>query len=367
MQIRHTYHMKVLAWPARKFAAWNPYTRLLYTDLEPLGVSVDEFTVGRLIKGRYDIWHLHWPEHFLNVSGHLEAAVKAWCIPALMDVAHTCGTKIVWTTHNLGAHEKRIPTIEQDFWARFVKRIDGFISLSQSAYELTIARHPILASTPGFVIPHGHFRDEYPKRHSRTDARRILGIDAGQFVILNFGAVRAYKGIPELISAFHELNDSTLILMIVGSCRDESLERAIRAEGARDPRIMTRLQVIPADEVQLYFAAADLVVLPYKEILNSGGALLSLSFDKPVCVPALGSMPELRRSVGDLWLRTYDGDLSAKVLKEAVAWARLDRAQSISLSSLDWQELRRSTVNAYHKILHNDRKREMIRVLQPHR
>ncbi|MCU1315414.1 MAG: glycosyltransferase [Candidatus Acidoferrum typicum] len=356
--------MRILAWPAQKFRSTNPYTYLLYRGMERLGISVEEFSTARLLAGRHDIWHIHWPEHFLNGSGKLQARAKALAIPALMDAAHALGTRIIWTTHNLYAHEHLRPEIEDRFWAHFTKRVDGFISLSHSARELATKRHLALRSVPGFVIPHGHFREEYPITYNRHEAREKLGLVSSGPVILNFGAIRPYKGIPELISAFRKVPSPSAILMIVGLCRNEILERQIRDEAGRDPRIRILLQGTPADEVQMYFAAADVVILPYKEILNSGSAMLSLSLDRPVYVPALGSMPELRDSVGDLWLRTYHGEFVTGVLEDALDWARVDRPLSTPLNNFDWDNLRTKTVEAYCEVIRT-KKSCVTSVLQP--
>jgi hypothetical protein len=64
------------------------------------------------------------------------------------------------------------------------------------------------------------------------------------------------------------------------------------------------------------------VVLPYREILNSGTALLSLSFDRPVMMPRRGAGTELERSVGSDWLCLYD-ELNRDGLERALARASM--------------------------------------------
>lgn len=342
----------------------NPYPYLLYRGMEELGVSVEEFSTARLLTARNDIWHIHWPEHFLNRKANLQAITKARAIPALMDVAHALGTRIIWTTHNLCAHERLRPEIEDRFWRNFTKRVDGFISLSHVARELAVKRYPALNSVPGFVIPHGHFRDEYATAYSKDEARAKLGIEPHRQVILNFGAIRPYKGISDLICAFQNLLRQSAALMIVGLCRDETLEREIRNVAGRDSRIRLFLQATPASEVQMYFAAADVVVLPYREILNSGTAMLSLSLDRPVYVPALGSMPELRESVGDVWMRTYENEFNTSVLKDALAWGCIKRPLSAPLNGFGWDDLRAKTIEAYREVS-KTRKSSAASVLQP--
>ncbi|MDY7008651.1 MAG: hypothetical protein SWX82_33215 [Cyanobacteriota bacterium] len=58
-------------------------------------------------------------------------------------------------------------------------------------------------------------------------------------------------------------------------------------EQVNDSRIKLKFGFVPDKKLQEYFRAANFVVLPFKDILNSGNALLALSFDCPVLVSAL--------------------------------------------------------------------------------
>lgn len=351
--------MRVLAWPAGGHRELNPYTYLLYKPLEGSGIEIEEFSTTKLLKRRYDIWHMHWPEHFLNRRGEFQALVKARALPTMMDAAHALGTKIVWTTHNLCAHERRRPELEEEFWRRFTKRLDAFISLSNSALLLARERHPALRNLPGFVIPHGHYRDEYPVTYSRDTARQTLGLEEHATVILNFGTVRPYKGVLELIRAFKNLPEPSATLLIAGRGGDPALLGAIKDEAGHDRRIRLCVFDIPSSEVQMYFAASDAVVLPYTATLNSGSAMLALSLNRPVYVPALGSIPELQRHVGDEWVRMYSGDFGTSALENAIAWSRLSRPASPPLDKFDWDNLSRSLIAAYQDVLRSKNQKQL--------
>ena len=54
-------------------------------------------------------------------------------------------------------------------------------------------------------------------------------------------------------------------------------------------------------------------MLPFSDIMHSGSAILALSFNKPVLVPARGSLPELQALVGTDWVRTYVGELTPEI------------------------------------------------------
>jgi hypothetical protein len=116
------------------------------------------------------------------------------------------------------------------------------------------------------------------------------------------------------------------------------------------------LDFLSDDRMALYLRAADLVVLPYRAIQNSGSAILALSADRPIVVPALGAMSELAAQVGDEWVHTYSGEFSAEVLTESLGWLKSrDRARSPDLSDLDWHRIALLTMAAYEAVISRPR------------
>ncbi len=107
--------------------------------------------------------------------------------------------------------------------------------------------------------------------------------------------------------------------MLISGRPERRHRHLVETAAESDRRIKLDLRRIPSNEVQLLFSAADLVVLPFSDIMHSGSAMLALSFDRPVLVPARGSLPELQMRVGSEWVRTYDGELTPTILKDAAA------------------------------------------------
>jgi glycosyltransferase involved in cell wall biosynthesis len=122
------------------------------------------------------------------------------------------------------------------------------------------------------------------------------------------------------------------------------------------------LRYIPVSEIELYVTAADLIVLPYADILNSGSAILGLSFDRPILVPDIGAMPELRRCVGNEWVRTYQGEIDPGKLREALAWAiSCPRESKAPLEEFGWAAIGEQTLAAYQAIVHTHGRETHIR------
>ena len=346
--------MRVLARPAFRNRHRNPYNWLLYSALVRLGVEVEEFYPLRLqiLRRKYDIWHLHWPENMLRRSSQLAARIWALRLLPVMRYARLRGTKIIWTVHNLQAHDASHLRLEKWFWPAFTQRVHGYISLSQVALPQILDSFPALHDVPGFVVQHGHYRDVYSSSMGRSEARQRLDIPHEAKVVTFAGRVRPYKNVPRLIQVFRDLPDSHAMMLVAGDPSSAKLAQEIRSAAEGDRRIRLRLELVSDEDLQLFLSAADLVALPYQEVLNSGSALLALSFDRPVLLPSLGAMGELQQLVGEAWVRTYQGDMTSSHLEEALTWAlETSRSERVPMDDLNWEKLAGETLNAYSALL----------------
>lgn len=343
--------LRVLGVPAFSNRELNPYNALLYQAMIRTGVVVDELTPRNLVGGRYDIVHVHWPEHLFSAPGGGRTMFQAIAFIAVVSWLRWRGTKMVWTVHNVVGHQRSHRWLETRMWRWFVNRVDGYIALSHGGREAALTRYPTLACRPGFVIPHGHYRGAYPDTIDRDDARTVLRLPRNANVVCFFGAIRPYKNVSTLIESVRAIPSGDWRLVIAGHVRDHRLGAELRDRMRGDPRVQLHVGFVPHDRVQTYFRAADLVILPYREILNSGSAILALSFGVPVLVPAKGAMADLRHHVGDDWVRTYDGRLSAPVLQAAMRWARTARRESRPpLAEFAWDRIARQTCSAYEAV-----------------
>jgi len=343
--------VKVLAWPAFRKRDANPHAALLYEKLRELGVEVEDWTLGSACLRSVDLWHLHHPESVVYLRSGLRSALEMLAFCGLLTLARWRGTRILWTVHDLGSHDELHPQLEAWFWRFFASRVDGYICLSEGGAAQAWERFPKLRELPRFTVPHGHYRDAYPNHVSRAEARRALGLLDDAPVLLHFGLLRPYKNAPHLIRTFRELAATETVLVVAGKPYDAIVEGEVRESAGECPRVRLLLRWIPGEEVQNLFVASDLVVLPYRRILNSGAALLALSFGRPILVPDKGAMGELREAFGDEWVRIYPGELCASDLTEAVRWARTTDRSPPDLAGLDWENLAKKTYRAYQALL----------------
>jgi glycosyltransferase involved in cell wall biosynthesis len=241
--------------------------------------------------------------------------------------------------------------VEALFWKIFIWSVDAWISLTRTGLSAAKERFPDLATKKHFVVPHGHYRDVYPRAEDQRQSRELLEVPAAARVILFFGSIRNYKNVLQLVRSFLTLEYPEAFLLIAGK-PSAYIESRLRHLAECDRRIRLHLGVIPHNSVAHFFAAADLVILPFQEILNSGTALLSLSLNRPIVVPDMGAMSELKEQVGPGWVRTYHGEFSQEQLIQALDWLRLSsRPVVASLDRYSWDVVADGTLHAYTELL----------------
>jgi beta-1,4-mannosyltransferase len=314
---------RILAWPKR--IALNPYFATISEGLEHKGWSIKDFTYVRALAGRFDILHLHFPTFPFNNKRLWITAGRLFILSSLMILLRARKRRIAWTVHNLAHHEAYHPELEKRFMVWFTDKLDLTIHLTDSGRAAAFEKFPRLKHRPSVVIPHAHYGEPPPNGVTRTGAAERLGWATNVPILLFFGQIRPYKSVPELIRVFTRLPLMDARLVIAGQVSDSRLKAKITRLASADDRILLRLELIPEDQLRLLLAAATLVVLPYREILNSGAALLSLTHRRPVLIPDRGAMAELQASVGSRWARLFAPPLNPDHLQAALSWAASSR------------------------------------------
>jgi glycosyltransferase involved in cell wall biosynthesis len=299
--------MKIAAFPAFK-SKKNPYQLLLYKHLKDIdNTVVDEFGAKNIIVNRYDIIHIHWPESNKLKRNVFVAFSYVIVFTLLILIAKLKGAKIIWTIHNIQPHEQKSKFLENLLYWMFTRLVDGFIVMNAQTTDKSIDKYPALKGKPHQVILHGHYKGSYPNIITVAEARSNLGLNAGDKVYLILGQIRPYKGVEGLIDAFKKVKDRSFKLIIAGSVDVEGpYFRKLNEMIAGDERVILIPEFIADDVLQNYINACDIVVLPYKYLLNSGALFLALSFNRPVLVPAQETVKDLVVEYGEQWIIGYD-------------------------------------------------------------
>lgn len=158
------------------------------------------------------------------------------------------------------------------------------------------------------------------------DSRRRLGIADEERTILFFGNIAPYKGLEYLIRAFERVcasrGEDRYRLIVAGRFKkgsdeySERIEHELNSSPYRD-RFILHLELIPDEEIELYFKAADILVLPYTSIFQSGILFLGYSFGLPVIAADVGSLRDdvLEGATGYLCRPKEEADLAEAIRK----------------------------------------------------
>ena len=343
--------LRMLASPSTSEGSQNPYIDLLYENMaDQADVELAYFSKRLAVTSRWDVVHFHWPEWSCRFETERVAALDTVQLVGVLRLARLRGAKVVWTAHDTRPHGTEGRGRVERFMRAFVRQVDLVIALSADSVDELGRTYPHLRRVRTAVIPHGHYRGVYPDTVPRPEARQRLGLPATARVALVFGQLKEYKNIPALISSFRRVAGPDDRLVVAGRPDTAATEALIRAEAAGDPRVTVAARHVADDEVQVLFRACDVVVLPYTAILNSGAAILGLSFDRPVVVPALGSLRELARDVPGGWVRTFTGLFDDDDMRAALDAVTPPGAPD--LAALDWKPIATRTLAAYAEARH---------------
>jgi len=202
-----------------------------------------------------------------------------------------------------------------------------------------------------FVIPHGVY-DSYVQDYPQNAAREKLGLGDG-FIILYFGMIRKYKGIPRLIEAFNRLPaEMALNSFLVIAGEDWGDEKGLADLAASSPyagRIVFRPQFVPDGAVPLYFKAADVVALPYLRTAGSGVVALAVAFGKPVVISDIEGIRETLKDYRGAIL-VPEGAAEGFARELEMVYRRWQKGEKLAYKvppSLEWAYLK----NEYQKVI----------------
>lgn len=199
--------------------------------------------------------------------------------------------KKVFICHNVFPHE-RFP-LDRFLTKLVLKNGDSFIVHSKSDGEdlLTIKPNADFRQNP-----HPTYNAFKIKNLTKRQARELLHKPEDEKLLLFFGFVREYKGLKHLLHAMPEIRRQIehVKLLVVGSFGDDKDDYV---EIIEQEKIADCVEVIdgytPDHEVEKYFAACDLVVLPYESATQSGIVQIAYGFEKPVVVTNVGGLPDV--------------------------------------------------------------------------
>jgi len=339
----------------------NPYQRNLVESLSKQGVNVNfgitssPFSVllSVLKQGIPEILHFHWLHPFLLANSKGKTILKSLCSITELFILRLLGIKIVWTVHNIVNHEEMFPSLELFFTKLATKFFNRIIVHCQFAKNEVGKVYGITDSSKLRVIPHGNYINNYKNTIDRAEDRSKLKITGKEVVFLYFGLIRSYKGLPELIEAFKRLSAPQTKLLMAGRPYNNEIAEDILKSCNKNENIKTFFKFIPDDEIQIYMNAADVVVLPYRDVLTSGSIMLAMSFGKPVIAPAIGCMPDVLDSEGNILYDPSDDEGLLKAMRCALNadLGKMGKHNFKLAEQLSWGDIGKCTYEVYQECL----------------
>lgn len=218
----------------------------------------------------------------------------------LMLYYKSLGKAVVLTAHNVnGPKRDSRDTAFNRFTLRIQYRLADHIFVHTVKMKAELIQDFGIPASRVSVIPFGINNSIPDTGLSSREAKQRLGLRDNHKVMLFFGRIKPYKGLPYLIAAFQRLaprhDDYKLIIAgrLEEGCGEywESMRREIQPY-LETGQIASRIEFIPDSETEVYFKGADVLVLPYKEIFQSGVLFLGYNFGLPVVAADVGSLKE---------------------------------------------------------------------------
>ncbi len=201
------------------------------------------------------------------------------------------GIRCAITVHDVLPHYPK-PWSKREFsfyYRSFEKVIAHSEAASQALKEMGISQKIL-------VVPHGIYDIFNCSNLTQLQALEYFpGIDKNSIKVLFFGNLESRKGLWEFIATAKRLAGKNYTFIIAGAPHLENSGPGAEArlEQARAlPNILVHDQRIAFEAVERYFAAADIIALPYLEGTTSGVLKLALAFGKPVIASRVGDFPE---------------------------------------------------------------------------
>ena len=192
--------------------------------------------------------------------------------------------KVVYTIHDVVSNLEKNQSSK--LLTNFVIKLSDKILTHNQFSKNQIQRLFKKADNEIAIIPHGNYVPFIKIEKSNIESRENLNIPKQKKVLLFFGMIKRIKGLELMLSALSKIKNShpDILLVIAGKAWEDdfSIYQEIINNLNLTNYCIVRNQYIPLEDVNHYFSAADLVVLPYKRISQSGVLMMAVSYQKAV-------------------------------------------------------------------------------------
>ncbi|MCB9227872.1 MAG: hypothetical protein H6578_11990 [Chitinophagales bacterium] len=317
----------------------------------------------------FDIIHIHWPEHLsykVNRKSFPPYLGRLKKIKTRLDFLKKQGSKIVYTRHNVQSNEN-----EKGFkqlYDLINTNASGIIHMAKYSLDEYKIHYP-KKNVEHTIIPHGWYNN-IPNIIDKKSARNFLNIDKNTFVILAFGAIRNIKEENFIIKAFKQLNHKDKLLIIPrGYYNNEILLYRFldfikfplykyitkkKSKRLSTNKIQWNQEFTAIDKIQYYFNAADIILIPRLNILNSGNVPMAFYFKKPVIGPNKGNVGYILNETNNLVFNTDDITTLTTKFEDGITYSKSSKGQEnyeYAKTNWNWETIGKNHLEFYNKLL----------------
>lgn len=269
--------------------------------------------------------------------------------------------RVVITAHEV---QSPVPHLSVPWMAKNAYRSSAEIIAQSKIIKRELIEVLQVPETKVTVIPHGNYLPSVRQLPSQREAKAWVGIPKDARVLLFFGQIKEVKGLDVLLDAMPQIvaKYPNTILLIAGKVWKDNFQiyrKQLDSLGVAN-NCVSHIGYIPDSEVPCYFGAADVVVLPYRKISQSGVLLMAMSYGKPVVTSDIEGMTEVVSDGINGYLFSC-GDAESLADKLVEVLASPEKLRAVGQNSIayvaehhDWDEIGRKTVALYESML-NDR------------
>ena len=211
-----------------------------------------------------------------------------------------------------------------------------------------------------YIVPHGNYLPFIKKEKDKSKSKIKLNLPENKKIILFFGLIKEVKGLEVLLKSLKKVVEQhkDIRLLIAGKIwkNDFSKYQKIIDEQKLNDYCILHTKFIPQSLVKYYYAASELVILPYKRIYQSGVLMMTLSYEKPVLVSDLPPLTEvINDKVNGYVFKSEDSESLSHKLNEI--FSEYEKLSNISnqgfkevKEKFDWNNVGYLTAKAYGSI-----------------
>lgn len=276
------------------------------------------------------------------------------------------GKKILLTVHNVNARTRDSnDTVLNRLTLKIQYRLADHLFVHTEKMKCELMKEFGVSASAITTIPYGINNAVPDTNLTPGEARHRLGIAKENRTILFFGNIAPYKGLEFLVRAFQQVasRGGNYQLIVAGAIKNceaywSGIQKMIK-DDLPPTHVILKIEYIPDSESELYFKAADLLVLPYRHIYQSGVIFLGYSFGLPVVATDVGALREeiIEGETGFVCKPEDSADIARAIetyfssdLYRNLTTHR-HKIRKYALESHSWDVVGQLTVDVYAKLL----------------